>query len=341
MRFSALPVIEGDSFLLDEDGKYILVDGGRRRAKIVKLLDSECIPNKHINIIICTHYDSDHIDGIIDILDSRKYTFDELWLPEVLASLSYTLSEKLREILDYLRRQEDVVDNFEIDSLSDLPYTENIESINEKQKKHLINFVKKCNRIEFRKEKYSEELNNIFSALSMVSSAIKSCSKVRWFTFTNNLEDFQCGNDMVSKNAIETGITIYSTPKIFFNALSLTVKNKESLVYLYDNDNLPNVLFTADSDLSFTKFPIKLKKNSIVTTPHHGSDANKKAYSKISGENIYYVRSDKKQIKRPCAEYLLLPNRFCTICRDKIPHKKVVIECVNGITNTLSKKCIC
>jgi len=95
MHFTVLPVNVGDSFLLRQSGSSILVDGGKNRSHIVKLLTQELGPTRHVNVLICTHYDADHVNGILSILRSQKFTFDEIWLPEILGSLSYTISVKL------------------------------------------------------------------------------------------------------------------------------------------------------------------------------------------------------------------------------------------------------
>lgn len=345
MKFSALSVNVGDSFLLKINERYILVDGGQNQSDIVTLLDNEHIPLNHINVIICTHYDADHINGIIGILKSRKYSFDEIWLPEILGSLSYTITIKLWEILDYLRNHKESFNQVAASGSSDLPYQESCDSQLDEINYSMLDFlVTSRDKYHFSSVIYnlnSELGENLYSACSLVKSSLSSGANVRWFKYMNRVVDYNCGFNMVAKNAIETGITIYSTPQVFLQALSLTRINKESLVFMYSDEGSPNVLFTADSNLSFTKNIINLNEYSIVTAPHHGSDTNKKAYSKISGNNIYYVRSDRSQTKRPCAEYLLQTNRFCTICRNKGPKQKVVLEFINRAILTAAKKCSC
>jgi beta-lactamase superfamily II metal-dependent hydrolase len=103
MKFTALPVKRGDAFLLRSQCGTVLVDAGQNRTHILKLLKHERITKRHINLLVCTHYDADHINGIIGILESQDFTFDEIWLPEILGSLSYTLSEDLIGILRKLR----------------------------------------------------------------------------------------------------------------------------------------------------------------------------------------------------------------------------------------------
>ena len=103
MIFTALPVTVGDAFLLRSPLGTILVDAGKNRKHILQLLEKEGLPKNHINLLVCTHYDADHIQGLLGILESNKFTFDEIWLPEVLGSLSYTISEDLWAILKALR----------------------------------------------------------------------------------------------------------------------------------------------------------------------------------------------------------------------------------------------
>jgi len=125
--------------------------------------------------------------------------------------------------------------------------------------------------------------------------------------------------------------------------LELTQINKESLVYLFNSEEFPDVLFTADSDFSFLKTKIGLKQNSIVTAPHHGSKdyANLKVYSLLDGENIVFVRSDKSTSKRPCNEYINNKVKYCTICNTDLEHQSVVIEYNNNNWLTLNNKQLC
>ena len=49
MKFTALPVNVGDSFLLQVENKVILVDGGMNKSHIIKLLRNENIKDNHID----------------------------------------------------------------------------------------------------------------------------------------------------------------------------------------------------------------------------------------------------------------------------------------------------
>ena len=104
--------------------------------------------------------------------------------------------------------------------------------------------------------------------------------------------------------------------------LALTVSNKESLVFWSPPaDRSPGVLFTADSDLSGVDLSLQLA-GAIATAPHHGSEANAKAYAAIAmamqgiSSSVTWVRSDGKYRSRPGQTYRgLSSRRYCTLCR--------------------------
>ncbi len=340
MKFTALPVNVGDSFLLQVDTKVILVDGGMNKQHIVKLLKKENIPNNHIDLLVCTHYDADHINGIIGILKSQKFTFNEIWLPEIIGSIGYTISKKIRNLFKYLRENEL---NHELYSNDDFNYNYDSEIIEEQSKENnsleeidtriLENFIYDMKyhfhpRWQYHGNSHSDKLykmmNNMLNFASLISSSLNSGAYIRWFKFQDKLTHKHYGYDLYCENALQTNISIYDE-KLFFNLLHMTTLskiNQHSLVFKFDNPQYPNVLFTADSDLNFTSIPISLTENSIVTAPHHGSSSNDIAYSKISGENLTFVRSDRSQVKRPSNKYTQKSKKFCTICRNKLIKQK-------------------
>jgi len=346
MKFVVLPVNNGDSFLLHFEDKYILVDGGMNQRHIVTLLKKERIPNNHINVLICTHYDTDHINGIIGILKSGKFLFDEIWLPEIFGSLGYTISERLYEILEYWRRNE-----FSQDELSDLSDDHQSTDFEENtfEKINVGVFEQVLEHYRFEPWLFESPYEFFWPNIKLSNSLYKICSLnyhsilsgacIRWFKYKEDYQHHSCPLNLYAENAIETGITLYD-PRAFLCKLYLTTINLKSLVFIYDYEAHPNILFTADSDLSFYSTTKKLKTNSIVTAPHHGSESNAKAYSKICGKNLIFVRSDRSQTKRPGTTYLSQPQRYCTICRDKGPKQKIVIK-YNGIISITGHPCSC
>jgi len=107
---------------------------------------------------------------------------------------------------------------------------------------------------------------------------------------------------------------------------ALSKSNKSSFVFKFEYKNYPNILFCADSDMNFSssKGSIKIKENSIVTAPHHGSLHNELAYDRITdgtctgNESLIFVRSDKNNPPgRPCDRYKILEIKYCTKCNAK------------------------
>lgn len=75
--FDALPV-SGDAFLLNMEGKTVLVDGGRNPAKLVQALSGVTT----LDVVICTHNDADHAKGLATLLDEKGApSVKEFWLP--------------------------------------------------------------------------------------------------------------------------------------------------------------------------------------------------------------------------------------------------------------------
>jgi len=140
MKFTALPVNVGDSFLLQYNGYSVLVDGGMNQTHILSLLKKTGIKGKFIDTLICTHYDSDHINGILGLLKAH-YEFNELWLPEIYGSIAYTFSHNIRGIIEGLRERKgyDELLNRNYSGSSSLPYGElRYEQLNTKVARYFL-----------------------------------------------------------------------------------------------------------------------------------------------------------------------------------------------------------
>ena len=72
-RFVALPVKKGDSFLLDQEERTLLVDGGEEPSFVNLLSNYWKKTEKIVDVVVCTHNDKDHSDGIIQLLSSLIY----------------------------------------------------------------------------------------------------------------------------------------------------------------------------------------------------------------------------------------------------------------------------
>lgn len=82
-RFVALPVAQGDAFFIQRGSFTALVDGGRS-AHTFSSLFTQVLNRKSVEVVICTHNDADHANGIIGFLESGL-ACDEVWLPALWA----------------------------------------------------------------------------------------------------------------------------------------------------------------------------------------------------------------------------------------------------------------
>lgn len=338
MIFSVLPVRVGDSFLVRNGSFTALIDGGMNKTEIIRLLDHKQLNKKHISVLVCTHYDADHINGILGVIQSR-YTFDEIWLPEIYGSLSTTILTNIADLVRYYHQRTAIEDGADHSSLSQPPeYL--VEEVNADRPDDILERID-SNLLDYYMSflEYFRLWNPLYTTptrgkmaanlqkiCALVSQSLQSGSYIRWFKYEPTRVAREVHWGFYAENSRQTSITAY-TPQVFDRILYLTTINKQSLVFRYAPRNLPNILFTADSDLSFVHTaPIQLEQYSVVTAPHHGSDENNAAYERIKGEGLIFVRSDRSQKKRPGAGYLAQEKRYCTICKTSGPHKEIIVK---------------
>ena len=76
-----------------EEGRTIrvLADGGEDRTfpsgnvldKLLHAMDSFGDQRRHLDLIVGTHYDADHLDGLVPIIKDPTVSIKEAWLPPV------------------------------------------------------------------------------------------------------------------------------------------------------------------------------------------------------------------------------------------------------------------
>ena len=116
MRVHALPADYGDCLWIEygpdpDHPKRILIDGGTDKAfpalrARIEDLDED---DRHFELLVITHIDTDHIDGVLELLRHRvelNVSFGEVWfngwvhlLPENAATLGPVQGEELTELL--------------------------------------------------------------------------------------------------------------------------------------------------------------------------------------------------------------------------------------------------
>ncbi len=93
-----LDVGQGDSiFVKTPDGKQILIDGGPNNMVIQKLGEVMPFYDRDIDVLVITHTDSDHITGLVEVLE--RYDFNLIIRSNILCekTLCLALEEKIDE----------------------------------------------------------------------------------------------------------------------------------------------------------------------------------------------------------------------------------------------------
>ncbi|HYI13498.1 MAG TPA: hypothetical protein VEK57_30925 [Thermoanaerobaculia bacterium] len=174
--------------------------------------------------------------------------------------------------------------------------------------------------------------------------------RVRFFDYSGAVVDHAVAGHpmMICVNGTEVTEPIEMPHAVGFELVTMVTRvatlsriNRESRVFRF-NDGASEVLFCGDSALAFTDNPITLGLPAIVTAPHHGALANAKAYARIRGGRLTWVRSDEQNTtKRPCAHYVALPRKYCTTCGGSPTCVELVFDHAAGNWKTDAAPCRC
>lgn len=318
LTFTALPVLEGDAFLLQDNGRNFLFDAGGNQSNIVKFLQKENVNTLYV--AICSHNDNDHANGFKGLLNPKKnkrIQIHEIWLPGTWAKIiqfviDNILNSKKWAIVDCALRKPGCGMSCESesdDSVSGKDYV-TVRNINA----HLSDF-------SYIYEKYTMwsrkahpsflkiKLDNI---MDIAKLAYNNGRKIRWFEPTNHCVNNTIAYGFVALNAKQVlKIKKIDAVSVFIKTLLLTIENECSLVFEYHKNDMPVVRFSADSDC---ECPNKPYNNSIIiTAPHHGSKNNIKAYN-LDNAHAIWVRTHHREVDKPCDEFLRRKNKYCLRC---------------------------
>lgn len=358
MDFIALPVSKGDSFLIKSE-KNILIDTGNNSLQCREILREWGID--HLNLIIITHYDCDHVNGLLELLKS-EIRINEIWLPDNFGRINKTMIEQRDSILNKLAEQylenEDEreyenefylhITNEEINLEPD----KSIQIICRVKQILLDNSERTFYKILTPIDGHTVEIVVLNAHhLNIINDIITECNRRHlvplWLKYTNHYQPTLITNrqSIRALNCIENrNIRAYKDDMDAI--INLTKINAESLVFQFWNETLPNILFSADSGFEFLKEgeKIELKSKSIVTASHHGScdEENVRTYDLVEGDNLIYVRSDCKTSSRPCNKYRNLDRKYCTVCNNpQDVHSPVRLIYDNNDWQTENQVCSC
>ena len=357
-KFTALEVGSGDAFLLEDyDNDWnCLFDAGGSKNRIVYLLKRKRI--EELNLAICSHNDVDHANGFIGLLQSN-IKIDEIWLPGTWSAiLQYVkdngfgldevkwvdkitrkCSKKNFEGLEYIKNKDCTnVLGVEAENLIDTESYLSLEEFNdtlfffsEQIERGMIikriRGVQDYNYYNLRGEiGFSSLPLRLDKIIAIAGLAYRNGSKIRWFEPVDFCTCTKVDYGFAALNSYER--IRMQRPKnacTFAILYMLTIENEYSLVFDYYNKDVPIIRFSADSDCTYQSVS-PYSKNIIVTAPHHGSEANAIVYKELVGDNIIWVRSDRKSGKRPCCDFKCLNIKYCLACKKEKLKSEICFE---------------
>lgn len=347
-KFISINVNQGDAFYLERSGVKILVDGGKARLGFPRQFEST-IGEKLLDVVVCTHADADHINGLLGFFEAGLKA-EEVWLPGKWTSRLRELLINPEGFLVELINQVIEIDTLEISSLEELSEKEESSQIERKN----IGYEEASIEIDqiYQAMEESSDRSSVFNLsiwpfnptfwfdylsptqhqllVDAIDTANKirelavlayhSGAKIRWFEFDSF--STASGGESFLRPVNSQEIFRVSRRLSALEYLSISKSNRESLVFHSPaSDRSSSILFSADSDFSFHYQLPNLEDNSIITAPHHGSEHNRNAYSRLNSAGLItkqtiFVRSDGKFSKRPGNVYILgKSKKICTLCR--------------------------
>lgn len=368
-RFTALPVGQGDSFVVRRRHQSYLIDGGKSLKALPGILRKNLPELEYIDAVVCTHADADHANGLIGLLEGATLPINEVWLPG-------RWSEKLDQLLDdpakflFKVAQQLETQTRDVDRLCEIEphrvetpkgerYTDS--SIIADALEHFDDeslawpaIVQICLPWPWIHTKRFLELIHTADRIARIASAAyHQGAKIRWFDFESAKKPrfspvAPPGHQLVPCNSIEVA-RVAPNPRLSERDwLELTRANRESLVFLLpETASEPGALFTADSDLaSPCRLGVSPQRAPLVTAPHHGSETNAAAYQVVKkwcqSSDPIYVRSDGNFKRNPGPTFLSSGSRrACTLCRSGGPKRAVelTVDQHNWVLN--SQHCSC
>lgn len=300
IEINMLNVEDGDAIILTlkDNGRksLIIIDGGYKKhfPKLQKRLN-ELLPSfdNKIDLLICTHYDNDHIGGVEHVLDYYHERIGEIWIHKIDQNLvelqqrfeskillleNEFASKKILERVDLFRSAESMENALVIEGYKDLlRVVEKIRKYNLEDKvveattgKVFTKFPElkvispsstyyNNNLAELRDESIKEDLKaNINNSSKTLMSLVETYFEVR----------------------TEAGVVLNPCDNLETSSLanSVTATNMVSIVTLLEADG-KKYLFTGDSGIeSFTpntsNWEHDLKDLFFLDIAHHGSKNN-------------------------------------------------------------------
>lgn len=298
VKINMLNVKDGDAIIIELSKStktlVMVIDGGEQEYYLTKMKPKltsilETHNKKAPDVVVCTHYDSDHIGGLIPLIKDYIKDIKEVWVhktPDLITAYIEKANQlKYNNGLEHIKSK----DNFLIESL--------FQEVNESDKKKLLDdkaqmIIESLPQLKTLLELIpASKLKQVFHHQKLLSDwpeiTVLGPTKAYYNTLFPKGKVFE---SFLKEEAMETLISEKKHARTFElmglspcdtlkkdSETSLTATNKASIIVAIDNEK-KRYLFTGDAGIhSFKAIPNwqkELKDLYFLKIPHHASDNN-------------------------------------------------------------------
>lgn len=308
------PAKSGDSILIKVNSSYILIDGGYVSTYKNYIQEEIIKKNLSLELVICTHYDQDHIGGLIPLVNNyasiKRLWFNgffQLFSTELSEHLNYAEKRKLNMEFGYISEDstgETNISSGQGESLSIAINNKQYLSVNDEFSNQIVE--SSANVIEFQDfsidiiSPNSEAINKLREEwekqlLNAISKKTKSCDPEILIAF----ENFQKIKSHASDINLATTIS-FQTPSIcealteIPNSFDDSIINRCSISFILRSQA---EMFLYLSDTDDEQIYNYLKKYNLdefdgVKISHHGSSRNNWKWIEIIKSRTFFISTD-------------------------------------------------
>lgn len=310
IKINMLDVKDGDAIIIElvkpDNTLVMVIDGGESGCylEIVKPKLQSILKKHNKNapdVVVCTHYDSDHIGGLIPLVRDYINNIKQVWMH----STSDSIGKLLLEMEEIKNKNLKIMKLFGEINLEKELLKESKTTMTEveENKKFVLESLNQLNQLI--KLIPSSKLKQVFHKQSPLPdwSEIKILGPTLEYyntLFPKSqtlksliLEELEVSSKMLLLEKIEKELITNPCDKLKNDTnAKITSTNKASIIIAIDNDK-KRYLFTGDAGLeSFKKIPDwenELKDIYFLKVPHHGSNNNmsKEMSDKMSPSYAY------------------------------------------------------
>ncbi len=256
--FKFLKAFNGDSILISTDKNNILIDGGTKRSFYIYLkkeIDYLRKLDKKLDLVVLTHIDSDHIDGIIEMLKYEKKLIEE----------GQIISPIFKEIWFNAFEKEIFSDDFSNET-SYVGYKSFREILNSFHNINYNDYLSIDNQIEY--------FINSEIKITLLSPNDKKLNRLHHKYQEKIEDDFYTSYSKDIDKSIEELITLpFKKDKSEHNGASIAfILEYQTKKYLFLADAHIDLIEKSLKELGYTqKNPLKVE---FIKLSHHGSKKN-------------------------------------------------------------------